>query len=82
MNRDIITCLLQNQLIPTKANMSVSVNSSQDLHFLFLYTPTVKANLLYYDAGDEPEKRPCFLNHVSRSQGFFYGNVTLNMRTK
>lgn len=51
MNRDLITYLLQNQLIPTKANMSVSLNSSQDLHFLVLYTPTVKANLmLYYNA--------------------------------
>lgn len=72
MNRDVITCLLQTQLIPTKANMSVSLNSSQDLHFLFLYTPTVKANLLYYDAGDELGRRPCFLNHVSGSQLFFF----------
>lgn len=33
--------------------MSVSVNSSQDLHLIFLYMPIVKADLLYYDAEDE-----------------------------
>lgn len=71
MNRDLITCLLQNPLIPTKANMSVSLHFSQDLHFLFLCTPPVKANLLYYNAGDELGKRPSFLNHVSRSPYVF-----------
>lgn len=73
---------MQNQLIPTKANMSVSLNSSQDLHFLFLCTPTVKANFLYYDTKDELGKRYCFINHFSRSPYVFYYNFRLNTRTK